>query len=80
MIGVQGGSYEDIKNLDTEQNNNTTNTASPVKHKSSSIFIKNLHPCVSKEELLGLVSKYPGYQVLGTLLSFSIVASFCKNS
>ena len=39
-----------------EQNNNDA-----VKHKSSSIFIKNLHPSITRDDLHGIVSKYPGF-------------------
>jgi len=59
VILLEGGSYEDLKNLDNEENNNDH-----VKHKSSSIFIRNLHPTIKREDLCGLVEKYPGFQRL----------------
>jgi RNA recognition motif-containing protein len=59
VILLEGGNYEDIKNLDSEMNNNDS-----VKHKSSSLFVKNLHQSITQNDLEGLVSKFPGYQRL----------------
>jgi len=56
VILLEGGNYEDIKDLDLEQNNNNN-----VKHKASSIFIKNIHPTVTRENVLEVVNKYPGF-------------------
>jgi len=59
VILLEGGNYEDMKNLDLELNNNDL-----IKHKSSSLFIKNLHPSITRADLLDLVQKYPGFQRL----------------
>jgi len=59
VILLENGTYEDIKNLDAEMNNNDS-----VKHKSSSLFIKNLHQNITHNDLETLVKKFPGYQRL----------------
>lgn len=61
VILLEGGTYEDIKNLDNEQNNNEKAEAVGLKHKTSSLFIKALPALLTREDLLEVVRRYPGF-------------------
>lgn len=62
VILLEGGTYEDIKNLDNEQNNNEqSEPAVGIKHKTSSLFIKSLPALLTREDLLEVARRYPGF-------------------
>jgi len=62
VILLEEGSEEDIADMIANDNNNEE----PKKqlHKTSSIFLSNLHPSINKQEIESLAKKFPGYMRL----------------
>jgi len=59
VVLLEGGSEEDVADMLANDNNNEE----PKKqlHKTSSIFLSNLHPSITKQEIESLAGKFPGY-------------------
>jgi hypothetical protein len=49
------------QNLDNEQNNNEQSEPVGIKHKTSSLFIKSLPALLTREDLLEVARRYPGF-------------------
>lgn len=49
------------QNLDNEQNNNEKSEPVGIKHKTSSLFIKALPALLTKQDLLEVARRYPGF-------------------
>lgn len=62
VILLEGGSEEDIADMIANDNNNEE----PKKqlNKTTSIFLSNLHPSITKLEIEALAAKFPGYMRL----------------
>jgi len=59
VVLLEGGSEEDIADMLANENNNEE--TKKQLHKTSSIFLSNLHPSITKQEIESLAGKFPGY-------------------
>jgi len=59
VVLLEGGSEEDLEELSSSENNNEDNKKQL--HKTTSIFLSNLHPSITKLEIETLANKFPGY-------------------
>lgn len=62
VILLEGGTEQDIADMLANENNNEENKKQL--HKTTSIFLSNLHPSITKQEIETLASKFPGYMRL----------------
>jgi len=59
VVLLEGGSAEDIVEMISNENNNEE--TKKQLHKTTSIFLSNLHPSITKLEIETLAKKFPGY-------------------
>ena len=59
MVLLEGGSEDDVADMLANENNNEEEKKQL--HKTSSIFLSNLHPSITKQEIESLAGKFPGY-------------------
>jgi hypothetical protein len=59
VLLLEGGSEEDIADMLANDNNNEE--SKKQLHKTSSIFLSNLHPSITRQEIESLATKFPGY-------------------
>jgi len=59
VVLLEGGSEDDVADMLANENNNEEEKKQL--HKTSSIFLSNLHPSITKQEIESLAGKFPGY-------------------
>eukprot|EP00092_Neocalanus_flemingeri_P017953 GFUD01019427.1.p1 GENE.GFUD01019427.1~~GFUD01019427.1.p1 ORF type:complete len:548 (-),score=172.51 GFUD01019427.1:471-2114(-) len=62
VVLLEGGSEEDIEEMIANKNN-SEETKKQI-HKTTSIFLSNLHPSITKLEIETIAKKFPGYMRL----------------
>ena len=55
---LEGGSEQDYEEIISKEN---INDDSKQLHKTTSIFLNNLHPSIKRSELEDVVKKFPGF-------------------
>ena len=59
VVLLEGGTVEDYEAIISKENNSETEVKQL--HKTTSIFLNNLHPNIKKSELEAVVKKFPGF-------------------